>query len=128
MNLAFLNALNQLASFELAHEKDSLAEDFEQYICNHLRQQLTLSDVASHFNYTKQYIIQIFKNTYGITPTKYINNKRLDLSLTYLTETNLKINEIAEKCGFTDANYFSRIFRARFNTSPLEYRARFNTK
>ena len=63
-----------------------------------------------------------------MTPTKYINNKRLDLSLAYLTETNLKINEIAEMCGFTDANYFSRIFRARYNISPLEYRAKFNVK
>lgn len=127
MNLSFLNALNRLVSCDSMEKADSLAEEIEQYICNHLRQHLTLSDVSEHFHYTKQYIIQLFKDRYGITPTKYINHKRLDLSLAYLTETNLKINEIAEKCGFIDANYFSRIFRARFDTSPLEYRAHFNT-
>ena len=40
----------------------------------------------------------------------------------YLSETNMKIYEIARICGFEDANYFSRRFRNMYNLSPQQYR------
>lgn len=128
MNLAFLNALNSISTVHSLQAIDNLAKKLEQYIDKNFRHELTLTDIAQHFGYTKQYIIQIFKRNYSISPSKYINFKRLDLSLSYLTETSLRINEIAEKCGFSDANYYSRIFKARFAISPLEYRTKFNMK
>ena len=40
----------------------------------------------------------------------------------YLTNTNLKISEIAERVGYNSADHFSRVFRKTYNMSPLEYR------
>ena len=40
----------------------------------------------------------------------------------YLTNTNLKVSEIAEKVGYNSADHFSRVFRKTYHMSPQEYR------
>ena len=58
----------------------------------------------------------------GKTVTGYINDIRLKKSIELLRTNTLNITEIAIKCGFNDANYFSRIFKRKFGVSPLKYK------
>lgn len=53
---------------------------------------------------------------------EYLKLARISRSKTLLTNTNLKINEVSEKCGFTDTNYFCKVFRDINDCTPLEYR------
>ena len=57
-----------------------------------------------------------------MTVTDYINLTRVRRSLKMLSSTSLRMPEIAERCGFSDANYYSRTFKRIHGTTPNEYR------
>ena len=46
-------------------------------------------------------------------------------AISLLTNTNLKIGEIAEQVGYNSADHFSRVFRQTYNMSPKEYKDNF---
>lgn len=121
-NLAFLNALNYVSKNIVPNAENLSAQKIKQYIMENLNKDITLSRISKHFGYSKQYVIQVFKKHFFITPTKFIIDQRLEISKIYLAETTLKVYEIAIKCGFEDANYFSRLFRNNYNLSPQKYR------
>ncbi len=121
-NLLFLNALNHIGNHVFQNEENLSAQYIKNYITDHLDKDISLTHIAQHFGYTKQYVIQVFRKKYFTTPTRFIIEKRLELSKLYLSETNMKIYEIALICGFEDANYFSRQFRKIYNLSPQQYR------
>ena len=57
-----------------------------------------------------------------MTVTDYINRTRVDRATAMLAKTSLSVQEIAERCGFSDASYFTRIFRKLNDMTPNEYR------
>lgn len=57
-----------------------------------------------------------------MTVTDYINRIRVNRATGLLRKTSLSIQQVAEQCGFSDGNYFSRIFRKFENVTPNEYR------
>jgi YesN/AraC family two-component response regulator len=59
-----------------------------------------------------------------IKPSEYINNIRISVALSLLLETNLLVSEIAEKSGFSDVYYFSKVFKKNIGVSPLKVRTR----
>ncbi|MBQ4160815.1 MAG: helix-turn-helix transcriptional regulator, partial [Clostridia bacterium] len=83
---------------------------------------ITISDIAKAFGYSKQHIVRLFKESFTLTPAKYILQSRLEKSLDLLSESRLAVNEIAEQCGFKDLNYFSRQFKKSYGISPTAYR------
>jgi transcriptional regulator GlxA family with amidase domain len=64
----------------------------------------------------------MFKESIGKTPIDYINGVRVNRALELLSVTDTPLNDIAEKSGFANANYFHKIFKQYMNTSPLAYR------
>lgn len=84
--------------------------------------ELSLSWLARHCNVSESHLSTTFKKETGMTVTEYINKTRVRQSLILLNTTALSIGEIASRCGFDDANYFSRIFRKIEGKSPKEYR------
>ena len=65
---------------------------------------------------------QEFRSYAGMSPTKYRNSIRINVAKSDLLNTNMTVKEIAEKVGFDDAFYFSRIFRSITGTSPKAFR------
>jgi len=83
---------------------------------------ITLEQLSSVSGMSKNGIIAMFKRLYGTTPVKYINNLRLYKACELLKNTDIPISQIAYQCGFTDSNYFSRVFRELRGMTPREYR------
>ncbi len=63
-----------------------------------------------------------FVNTYGTTPGKWLKEKRLNYARYLLETSDLNINEITTQSGFENASNFIRVFKKRFNSSPLAYK------
>ena len=80
-----------------------------QYICDRIR----LS--PSHASY-------LFKQATGETINQAIQNVRVSRAENLLATTNMKITEIAGRCGFPDSNYFTKLFRKKTGFLPSEYR------
>ena len=82
---------------------------------------------ALYFNFistalNKDLIMNTFKNKYGITIGDYITEYRLNKAKTMLDSSGESIKVIATDCGFSDQNYFTKVFRNAFNVTPTEYR------
>ena len=94
----------------------------EQYIQEHIASPLTVAELASHFRLSHGEIYRIFKEYFSLTPAEYIKKRRLSYAKKLLATTSLPIREIAIRCGISDYNYFSKVFRAGIGTTPTAYR------
>lgn len=96
--------------------------DSINYIDFHYIEPLSLESLAARLSVNKNYLSSRFHREVGMTVTDYINRVRVQRSLELLGKTSLQMQAVAEQCGFTDANYFSRIFRKIHGMTPNEYR------
>ena len=71
---------------------------------------------------SKFYFIKQFVDITGQPPQKYRINILISKGKAMLTDTNLRICEIAEALGFEDALYFSRAFKRKFGLPPEKFR------
>lgn len=94
------------------------------YIDFHYMEPLNLESLATRFSLNKNYLSSRFHREVGMTVTDYINRTRVRKSEELLSRSAENMQGIAEKCGFTDANYFSRIFRKVNGETPLAFRKR----
>jgi len=75
------------------------------------------------FGYNEKYISIRFKEEYGISPSQYICELRLAMAKKLLKENpNILLKDVAECTGFSDAFYFSRVFKLHEGVSPSQYR------
>ena len=68
---------------------------------------------------------ELFKKEMGVTLNDYINNLRVIHACEYLRFSNYSMGEISERCGFSDQNYFTKVFKKFLNTTPSNYRTDF---
>ncbi|MCM1334466.1 MAG: AraC family transcriptional regulator [Bacteroides sp.] len=92
------------------------------YIDDHYPENVSIAQVAELSNYSQRHFIRLFSAVYGKTPQQYLMDTRIRHSRSLLKRTNLSVTEIAIRCGFSDANYFSRIFRRATGSTPNGYR------
>jgi two-component system response regulator YesN len=83
---------------------------------------INLSEVAFALNITPEYISSLFIKELGENFSAYIKNYRLKKAKELLLGTNLKLYEIAKQTGYSDAKYFSRVFKDTQGVLPTEYR------
>lgn len=83
---------------------------------------ISLSDVAGKAGICPEYLCSLFNKHLQRTPLSYIMELRLKHARQLLGDPYLSIKEISNRCGFNDANYFSRRFRQHFGQSPAASR------
>ena len=95
-----------------------------EYIHSNISYQLNVEELSDIAHVTKPYFIKLFKHEFGISPIQYINGKKVERAQLLLFTTNMTIKEVAYTLGFSDQNYFIRMFRKMIGTTPQEYRKR----
>jgi len=98
------------------------------YIDFHYMEPLNLESLATRFMINKNYLSSRFHKEAGMTVTDYINKTRVRRAEELLGKTALSMQAVAERCGFSDANYFARIFKKINGVSPNEFRRSFGAK
>lgn len=104
------------------NESDNSMDSIHEYIEMHFQEKITLTSLADKFGYTPNYISSSFRKKFGLTVIQYLNQIRLLHACQLLTQTNMNIQEVAESIGFSDGNYFTRIFTREYHISPSAYR------
>lgn len=93
-----------------------------KYIEGHFTQKLTLDRLAKELGFSKFYISRLFKSKIGYQFNEYINNLRVNLAQSLLTETDLSILNVAYECGFDSQRSFNRAFFSLLSQTPSEFR------
>lgn len=96
------------------------------FINNNLGQKISIDHLCRKTLLNRNDFFRIFKEQFGISPTAYINIQRIKMAKRKIAEGEINLTNIALQLGFTDANYFSRVFRQMEGVSPSEYAASLN--
>lgn len=100
--------------------------------CVHRRlnadEDVTVEAVTRELGYTRQYVSGRFHRLTGRLLSQFLKEKRLDKAAKLLKRGNLRITQIARRCGFESENYFRQQFRNRFGMSPRQFRANGNLR
>ena len=71
---------------------------------------------------------EAFKKSYGITPSRFLVNTRLNFAEMFLRNEEYKtIKQISEMVGFSNSGYFIRVFKSKFGVTPEVYREIFKS-
>lgn len=82
---------------------------------------LSNTELAEVCHISEVYFRKVFYETYKTTPKQFIVNIRINKAKSLLSEGRLKINAVAEQCGFTNQYHFCRIFKEKTGITPSEY-------
>ena len=93
-----------------------------EYIEKNYSKIVYITDVANQVGLNDDYLGHLFKNETGMTVNQFLNNTRMNRAIWLLTNTQLKTYEIAEKVGYANSGYFSKLFKQKFHVSPYEFR------
>ena len=97
-------------------------QEIKDYLDEHYAEKITLDALAEKFYINKFYLTRVFKEQFGLSVTSYLTQLRITQAKRLLRFTDQNIEFIAQECGLTDANYFSRLFKKVEGTTPGEYR------
>ncbi|HEX3067679.1 MAG TPA: helix-turn-helix transcriptional regulator [Thermoanaerobaculia bacterium] len=86
-------------------------------------EELTVEAVTKELGYTRQYVSGRFHRITGRLLSHFLKEKRLEKAARLLKGGNMRVSQIARRCGFDSENYFRQQFRERFGMSPRQFRA-----
>ena len=89
----------------------------------HFREDISLHTLAEKLHVSDGHLSTTFRREVGVPLTEYLNQNRVRYGQTLLESTELSIQEISTQSGFSDASYFTRLFKKYVGKAPKQYRA-----
>lgn len=88
-----------------------------------LGEEISIRQLAESVYLSERHFRRLFEKVYGLSPLEYLLELRLTAAGRLLSSETASVTEIAMACGFSDGNYFSRVFRRKYGMPPTAYRA-----
>lgn len=106
----------------IRNKKDILYYQLMDYIDHHFTDDLSVEVICRKFYISKSKLYTISKDIFGMGITDYIRLKRIEFAKNQLSGSTKPVFQIAEQAGFSDTNYFIRIFKNQEGITPNKYR------
>jgi LacI family transcriptional regulator len=113
-------------STDILHVADPELAAAVRYIRQHATASINVSDVVENVSVSRRSLERRFMEQFGRTPHDEILRARFDRARTLLTESSLKINEVARSSGFGRHMKFARMFKQHVGLTPSAYRERYS--
>lgn len=104
--------------------KEQIIGQIKAYIQANLNQRLSLNNVAAVFGFSPSYLSQLFARQAGCSFVEYVTREKIRTAKEMMREEDVKFYEVAERLGFENAFYFSKVFKKIEGCSPREYMQR----
>lgn len=114
----FCNIIKDIKS----NQYSALVQSIIFTINQHYIEDISIADIAREHDISESYMIALFKKETGTTPALFLRDVRLKEASKLLMATDEKIQVISGKVGIADSNYFVKIFKAKYDMTPSEYR------
>ena len=118
----FHDLINTLYHAKYQKEKNTI-QQIEEYIRKNYQKDLNLRDISAMFYLSREHISRRFRQEFNETITDYVMKIRMEKAKELLENPHLKIYEIANKVGYQNEGYFSRLFKKIMGFTPNEYRS-----
>jgi AraC family transcriptional regulator len=99
-----------------------LVRRIQDYVDTNLASDISLTVLAGLASMSPGHFLRSFKAATGLTPYRYVLERRLNRASLLVRASATPIAEIAHACGFRTPNYFTTRFHAHFGISPMRYR------
>ena len=116
-------ALSARSSFRLTVPTPSWLSRAREYLSEHFRESIGLSDVAEATGVHPVHLAQTFRRRFGLTVGEYVRELRVEFAARALAQRGRSIGDIALSAGFADHSHFARTFKAVTGATPSAYRA-----
>jgi len=103
-------------------EEDSLLLRIDEYISGHLDADLSVPILCQRFGVSRSMLYKITKEYYGCGVEQLICRLRIGKAEGLLKSTDLSVCEIANQVGYSDYNYFIKVFKKMTGITPAKYR------
>ncbi len=98
------------------------ADFIKKYIDEHFSDcNFSLNSMSTDLSYNKKYLSHAFKKTFGIGISEYLNIMRIQNACTMIGQGFTSVSDIADRCGYSDPQYFSKIFKSKMGVLPTQY-------
>lgn len=110
----------------LSEENETTAQGIvgkvQKYIRRHLKEDISLNDIARYIDRNPTYISHVFRAATGETLFEYITRLRMERAMELLRNSTMKIQEVAAAVGYDEQSYFSQVFKKYTGQTAGEYR------
>lgn len=103
-------------------ERTRLLDAVRARIVTSLPTPLTVHELASEYGMTRSHFSHYFREHTGMTPARFATEVRIHQATRMLVDTQAPLKQVADACGFADANHFCKVFRRFQHLSPTSYR------
>lgn len=125
-NALFINQCITEAVIAFSKNSKAFENPVIKKVCNyinlHLSTDFSLDDAAQEAGVSSFYLSKLFREEMNDTFINYVTNLKMEKAAHLLCETDMSIKEITAATGYNDQNYFSRIFKNKYDMSPSEFR------
>ncbi|MBO5995497.1 MAG: helix-turn-helix domain-containing protein [Firmicutes bacterium] len=114
--------LTDIMRKSLKPDLNQVVKDCLNYIRIHYREKISLTQTASSIGVSPTHLSRLFNEEMGQGFTDYINSYRMERARELLTESKLTLSEIAQVVGYSNQQYFSKVFKDITGVTPGYYR------
>jgi transcriptional regulator GlxA family with amidase domain len=108
--------------------RHSLSEKAEHFLQKELHRELSIGELAEACGTSERSLLRHFRQHYGNSPLGHIQHLRVERAKALLETTLLSFDEIVERCGYSDASSFRKLFKRATSLTPADYRERFRLR
>ena len=99
-----------------------VAETIREYIRNNYMKEISMQDAARMMNYSDAYFCKLFKQCFDQNFTTYLTHFRMNEAKRLLQNQEMNVKDVSALVGYSDSNYFSKVFKRITGMIPSEFR------
>lgn len=103
-------------------EIPSFIDKVRDYCLMHVDRELTVDELATVAGYSRYHFIRQFHKYYGMSPMEFVADLKMRLAVRLLQTEKLTVKEVADRCGFSSASYFCKVFLKHHGKTPAQFR------
>lgn len=96
--------------------------EISRFIDAHYGEDISMQDAAAALRYSDAYFCKLFKQCFKVNFSAYLNEYRVNKARQLILDPRLSLKDIGAAVGYSDANYFTRVFKRLIGQTPSEYR------
>ena len=126
LGMVLLDEIVRTSKTSVPYEKKKLRDFYMREAINFIQEKystdISVEEIADSSGLNRSYFSRIFKETFNVSPQKFLLQYRMNKASELLKQTMLSIGEIASMVGYENQLHFSRAFHNTFGVSPSGYR------